>query len=78
MTIQVNVHEAKTHLSKLLTRVCAGEEVIISKSGNPIARLIPWDEVKKNRVPGLDKGLVSIPEDFDGPLPPDVLEAFES
>ena len=77
MTIQVNVHEAKTHLSKLLTRVCAEEEVVISKSGKPIARLVPWDQEKKNRVPGLDKGLVRIPDDFDEPLPADVLESFE-
>ena len=77
MKIQVNVHEAKTHLSKLLTRVCAGEEVVISKSGKPIARLLPWGETKNNRVAGLDKGLVRIPDDFDEPLPPDVLDAFE-
>jgi len=75
---QVNVHEAKTHLSRLLARVSAGEEIIISKSGKPVARLIPWDQKKKKRKPGLDKGLFRIPDDFDGPLPPEVLATFES
>ena len=76
--IKVNVHEAKTQLSRLLARVSAGEEVVISKSGKPMARLVPWDNEKKNRVPGLDKGLVNVPEDFDAPLSPEVLATFES
>jgi len=76
--IQVNVHEAKTHLSKLLSRVSAGEEFVISKSGKPIARLIPWDEGTRNRVPGQDRGLFHVPDDFDAPLPDDVLKTFES
>jgi prevent-host-death family protein len=76
--IEVNVHEAKTQLSRLLARVSAGEEVVICKSGKPLARLVPWDHEKKDRVPGLDKGLVRVPEDFDAPLPPEVLEIFES
>jgi len=76
--IKVNVHEAKTHLSRLLARVSAGEEVVISKSGKPMARLVPWDNEKKNRVPGLDKELVHVPEDFDAPLSPELLATFES
>jgi prevent-host-death family protein len=75
---QVNVHEAKTHLSKLLTRVAAGEEIVISKAGKPIARLVPWSENTKRRTPGLDRGLLQVPDDFDAPLPPEVLEGFES
>jgi prevent-host-death family protein len=78
MMIQVNVHEAKTHLSRLLARVSAGEEVVISKSGKPVARLIPWDREKKKRIPGRDKGIMRIPDDFDAPLPPEVLDSFES
>ena len=76
--IKVNVHEAKTQLSRLLARVSAGEEVVISKSGKPMARLVPWSNEKKNRVPGLDKGLVHVPEDFDAPLSPELLATFES
>jgi prevent-host-death family protein len=75
---QVNVHEAKTHLSKLLTRVEAGEEIIISKAGKPIARLVPWNQDVKQRTPGLDSGLFSVPDDFDAPLPREIMDAFES
>ena len=75
---QVNVHEAKTHLSKLLTRVEAGEEIVISKAGKPIARLVPWNQNTKHRTPGLDRGQLQVPDDFDAPLPPEVLEGFES
>lgn len=75
---QVNVHEAKTHLSKLLMRVEAGEEIIISKAGKPIARLVPWKQNAKQRTPGLDSGLLTIPDDFDAPLPREIVDAFES
>ena len=72
----VNIHAAKTHLSKLLERVRAGEEVIIAKAGEPIARLIPFARTGK-RVLGLDAGRGVIAADFDGPLPDDVLQDFE-
>ena len=75
---QVNVHEAKTHLSKLLTRVAAGEEIVISKAGKPIARLVPWERDVKQRTPGLDSGLLTVPDDFDSPLPSELMDAFES
>ena len=75
---QVNVHEAKTHLSKLLTRVAAGEEIVISKAGKPVARLVPWKQNAKQRTPGLDRGLFTVPDDFDSPLPGKILDAFES
>ena len=74
----VNIHEAKTHLSRLLIRVSAGEEIIIAKAGKPLARLLPWRESEKNRVPGLDKGSFIVPDDFDDPLPPEIIQAFES
>jgi prevent-host-death family protein len=77
MALQVNVHEAKTHLSKLLARVSAGEEVIIARAGKPIARLVPITERPQKRVPGSAKGKVFISPDFDAPLPESVLEAFE-
>ena len=76
--IKVNVHQAKTQLSRLLARVSAGEEVVIARSGKPIARLVPLDQDKKNRVGGKDKGLLHVPVDFDEPLPPEILESFES
>ncbi len=76
--ITVNIHEAKTHLSRLLARVSAGEEVMIAKAGKPVARLVPCHEGPGDRVPGLDRGLFRVPEDFDEPLPPEIAEAFES
>ena len=68
MTI-VNVHEAKTHLSKLLLRAECGEEIIIARAGKPVVRLALMEEGPKKRVPGLDRGLVIIHPDFDDPLP---------
>jgi prevent-host-death family protein len=72
----VNIHAAKTHLSKLLERVQAGEEVVIAKSGTPIARLIPFAPPGK-RALGVDAGRGFIAADFDDPLPADVVRDFE-
>jgi len=77
MTEQVNIHEAKTRLSQLLARVEAGEEIIIARSGRPIARLTAVDRPRSERTLGKDKGLFKVPDDFDAPLPEDVLDAFE-
>jgi prevent-host-death family protein len=69
MTIY-NIHEAKTHFSKLLEQVLSGEEVVIAKAGKPIARVLPFVEDNNSpRVPGIDKGKVIIMPDFDEPLP---------
>lgn len=76
--IEVNVHEAKTQLSKLLARVALGEEVIIARAGKPVARLVPVQRPRGRRVLGGDKGKVFIADDFDGPLPDAILESFES
>ena len=73
---EVNIHEAKTQLSRLLRLVAAGEEVIIASAGKPVARLVPVEQPPR-RLLGLDEGLFEIPEDFDDPLPADVLQAFE-
>lgn len=73
----VNIHEAKTHLSKLLERVGQGEEVVIAKSGRPVARLVPVVEGPERRKPGSAKGVLWMSEDFDAPLPEEVLESFE-
>jgi prevent-host-death family protein len=75
--IAVNIHEAKTHLSRLLKRVAAGEEVRIGKAGKPIARIVSWKEGNKDRVPGQDRGLFTVPDDLDAPLPAEVLRKFE-
>ena len=65
-----NIHEAKTHFSKLLRRVLNGEEVVIAKAGKPVARILPFEaEDNAPRVPGIDKGKVMIMPDFDEPLP---------
>ena len=71
----VNVHEAKTHLSRLLARVERGEEIVIARSGRPVARLVRYDEPR--RTLGRDAGLFEVPDDFDAPLPAAVLRAFE-
>lgn len=64
-----NIHEAKTHLSKLLTRVMSGEQIIIAKAGKPVAVLSPFEEMPARRVPGHDTGKVVIKSNFDDPLP---------
>ena len=69
MATTVNIHEAKTHLSKLLLRVMAGERIIIAKAGKPVAELRPISERPKNRVLGRDRGKVWISPHFDDPLP---------
>jgi prevent-host-death family protein len=74
----VNVHEAKTHFSQLLKRVEAGEEIVITRAGQPVARLVPMERPRRKRVLGADAGKVTIADDFDGPLPDELLRAFES
>lgn len=65
----MNVHEAKTHLSKLLERVAAGEEIVIAKAGKPVARLVPIQPDRPKRVFGDLKGKVWISPNFDDPMP---------
>lgn len=68
MTI-FNIHDAKTHFSKLIERVLNGEEVVIAKAGKPVARLLPFTEEDISpRVPGIDRGEVVILPDFDAPI----------
>jgi prevent-host-death family protein len=69
MDTKVNVHEAKTHLSKLLQRVMNGERIIIAKAGKPVAVLSPVEAAPERRIPGLDKRKVVVGPDFDVPLP---------
>jgi prevent-host-death family protein len=75
--MEVNIHEAKTHLSRLLQRVAEGEEVTIARAGVPVAKLVPV-EVKKNVRPlGFARGEIWVADDFDAPLPDYLLAAFE-
>jgi prevent-host-death family protein len=74
---QINIHEAKTHLSQLVEDAARGEEIVIAKAGKPVARLVGMDSIQTPRRPGLLKGKIWIAGDFDAPLPEDVLEAFE-
>lgn len=72
----VNIHEAKTHFSKLVDRVMQGEEIMVSKAGKPVIKLVPLTNKRKITF-GLLKGKIEIAEDFDDPLPDDVLSSFE-
>jgi prevent-host-death family protein len=73
---EVNVHEAKTHLSQLLARVEAGEEILISRAGKPIARLVPARRARGRRQPGRFAGKGRIADDFNAPLPAEILAGF--
>ncbi|MFZ5471566.1 MAG: type II toxin-antitoxin system Phd/YefM family antitoxin [Myxococcota bacterium] len=73
----MNVHEAKTKLSKLLALVEKGEEVVIARNGRPIARLVRADERPDRRVPGLDKGRIWYADDLEAPLPDSIAREFE-
>ena len=75
--MEVNIHQAKTHLSRLLQRVAGGEEITIARAGKPIARLISVTVSPTVRPLGMDQGRFRVPEDFNAPLPPDLLAAFE-
>lgn len=75
--ITVGVHEAKTNLSRLLRRVASGEEVVITRSGVPVARISAISD-RRERVFGQDRDLLAVPDDFDAPLPEDLLAEFES
>lgn len=74
---QVNIHEAKTHLSQLVAEVENGEEIVIARAGKPVARLVKTEPESHPRLFGLLKGKIQIPDDFDAPLPDDILDLFE-
>jgi prevent-host-death family protein len=73
----VNIHAAKTQLSRLVEDAAGGEEIIIAKSGRPVARLCPLEAPRPRRSLGILNGKLHLPADFDAPLPDDVLAAFE-
>ena len=72
----VNVHEAKTHLSRLLERVEHGEEIVIARAGKPVARLVPIEPTPGKRPIGRDKGKIWMSDDFDDPLPWQIFPGF--
>ena len=74
---RVNIHQAKTELSKLVERAEAGEEVVIARAGKPAAKLVPLSRARGPRRLGLLDGKFKIPDDFNKPLPESVLRAFE-
>jgi len=76
MAKTVNIHEAKTHLSRLVRRAQSGEEIIISRGGTPVARLVAV-EPDHTRVLGRDRGRFTVPDDFNEALDPATLEEFE-
>ena len=73
----VSVHEAKTHLSRLLRQVVAGEDVVITRSGRPVVRLVPVEGEGERPAFGVDEGRFVVPDDFDAPLDESLLRAFE-
>lgn len=73
----VNIHEAKTHLSRLIERVLAGEEIVIARGGKPVAKLVPLDNRVAGRAPGSARGSVILHDDFGAPLPAEIQRAFE-
>lgn len=72
----VNIHAAKTHLSALVDEAAAGEEIIIAKAGKPMVRLVPIEESDFRRTFGMLKGKIRVSDDFDAPLPPEILKGF--
>jgi prevent-host-death family protein len=74
--MEVNIHEAKTHLSKLLERVAIGEEVVIAKAGKPVAKLVPIPSERPHFRLGSAKGEFTVPDDFNDPLPKEIEDLF--
>ncbi|AOO83513.1 type II toxin-antitoxin system Phd/YefM family antitoxin [Bosea vaviloviae] len=72
----VNIHAAKTHLSRLVEEAAAGDEIILAKHGKPIARLVPLAAEPKKRELGRLAGKIKVPDNFDDPLPDEALKLF--
>jgi antitoxin (DNA-binding transcriptional repressor) of toxin-antitoxin stability system len=73
----ITIHKAKTQLSRLIEKVCRGEEIIIARGKQPVAKLIAFNSHKGKRIPGAWKGKIRIGPEFFEPLPPDELEGWE-
>ena len=74
---EISVHQAKVNFSQLLSLIEKGEEVIIEDEGYPIAKLVPWQSSNRRACLGRDKKKITLPDDFDAPLPESILAAFE-
>lgn len=77
MAKTINIHEARTHLSKIVDQVATGAEVIIAKAGKPMARVVPLERAPQPKKLGLLKGQVKVPDEFNAPLDDEVLAEFE-
>jgi prevent-host-death family protein len=73
----VNIHEAKTHFSRLIDRVSKGEEITVARDGRPVAKIVPLSPRVTRRTLGTEKGRIKIRADFDAPLPKQIRKAFE-
>lgn len=73
----VNIHAAKTQLSRLIDEAAAGNEIVIARAGKPVAKLVPLSASRPRRVLGMLAGKLRVPADFDAPLPEEVLDQFE-
>jgi len=73
----VNIHEAKTHLSRLIERVLRGEEIVLARAGRPVAKIIPLRPSVGRRLPGSARGRIAVASDFDAPLPKELRKSFE-
>lgn len=76
-TMTVNIHEAKTQLSRLVEEAAGGREIVIARAGRPVARLVPLASPVRRKQLGLLRGKIRVSADFDAPLPDDLLDAFE-
>ncbi|HEX8674441.1 MAG TPA: type II toxin-antitoxin system Phd/YefM family antitoxin [Longimicrobium sp.] len=73
----VNIHAAKTNLSRLIEQACAGEEVVIARNSEPVVRLVPVGGTRPKRMFGSMKGQFTVPDEFFDPLPADELDSWE-
>lgn len=76
--LTINIHEAKTHLSQLIEKAAAGEEIIIAKAGKPVAKLVPLHGAPSVRSLGIFQGKLNVAEDFDASLPEEMALQFQS
>ncbi|MGH8513661.1 MAG: type II toxin-antitoxin system Phd/YefM family antitoxin [Gammaproteobacteria bacterium] len=74
---KINIHQAKTQFSRLIERAAGGEEIVIAKSGKPVARLVPYIKKSEPRRPGYLRGKIRIKKSFDQSLPKELLASFE-
>lgn len=73
----INMHEAKTHFSELVNAATEGREIFIAKAGKPVAKLVPLDPKKPKVRFGILKGKMKVADDFDAPLPDELIDLFE-